>query len=181
MAHKYEPDSFDAIRDDAPRVGAHRGAKPRGRVWRSLSVAAVGVVMLTAGGWYVVQQSTSGTGTVAGPVTANGAGSFQPWDPPEATAEHDPDITVTVLNGTTQTGLAAAVGDELVADGWNVVTESSASDTDIERTVVYYGHLSSEGAARALAEDLGGVDVQLATYYLYGSALTVVVGNDRTP
>ncbi|MDO9063034.1 MAG: LytR C-terminal domain-containing protein [Microbacterium sp.] len=180
MGQSYPPDSFDAVREDAPRVGAHRGAKSRGRVWRALSVAAVGVVLLTAAGWLVVQQTRSGTGPVAGPLTADGAGSFQPWDPPEAAPERDPDATVTVLNGTTQTGLAAAVGEELVADGWNVVTESSASDTDIEQTVVYYGHLGSEGAARALAEDLGGVQVQLATYYLYGSELTVVVGKDRT-
>src|SRR5690606_15177050 len=94
---------------------------------------------------------------------------------PVADPEFNGSLQVTVLNGTEEANLAITVGDLMRAEGWNIVTTASASSDTIEKTIVYYNHLSAEGPARAVADLISADGVELSTF-LQGSRITVVVG-----
>src|SRR5690606_22397198 len=106
-------------------------------------------------------------------------------EPPEAEPALDPEVAITVLNGTPMAGLATTVGDDLVAKGWGgaargIGSRANASDRDIDDTVIYYSDPSLEGAARQLVLDLGVGEVRLSEDYPT-SPITVVLGADYRP
>ena len=94
---------------------------------------------------------------------------------------------VTVLNATSQSGLAGSMADELVAAGWAAddVTAGEAG-SEFATTTVFYSDVADEGAARGLAQAIGGAAVELSDAYtgLAGDEsvkqLVVVIGTDRT-
>jgi hypothetical protein len=64
-------------------------------------------------------------------------------------------------------------------EGWTVGTKSNASEVT-EKTFIYYGNPSLEGAARGLAQSLGYGEIKLTDKYIESSAqLTLVVGQDH--
>ena len=84
-----------------------------------------------------------------------------------------------MLNATGETGIATAVGDQIAAEGWTVGAKSNASET-AEKTFIYYGNPTLEGAARGLAQTLGYGEIKLTDKYIESSAqLTLVVGQDH--
>jgi hypothetical protein len=98
---------------------------------------------------------------------------------PTAAPTVDPALSVTVLNGTTQPGTAAAVGELLTAAGWQVGATTNASTTDVTETIVYYADPALEGAARGVSEALAASEVLLAQDFAEsGADLTVIVGSD---
>lgn len=107
---------------------------------------------------------------------------------PTAEPVVDPGFKVTILNATPQEGLASAMSDAVVAAGWSAddVTASAAGSQDFPQTTVFYSSAEDEGAARGLAQAIGGADVVLSDAYadLWGDAsvkqLVIVVGLDRT-
>lgn len=107
---------------------------------------------------------------------------------PTADPVLDTSYKVTILNATPQQGLAGAMSDTLVAAGWSAddVTPGEAGSEDFETTTVFYSQAADEGAARGLAEAIGGADVVLSNAYagLWGDEsvkqLVVVIGLDRT-
>ena len=90
-----------------------------------------------------------------------------------------PDIPVTVLNGTTTTGLAARAGEALTAAGIPVGTTANASENDLAETVVYYATPELEGAARGVAAAVPEADVRMSEQFAeIGTPLVLVVGSD---
>lgn len=153
-------DRFDELPADSHRVGAHRAENPRLRggavlLWASLAtVALIGLGIfgtLLATGRISIAPSPTATVTVA----------------PTAEAVLDTSYTVLVLNATPQAGLAGAMRDEIIAAGWSGddVTAGEAGSEDFETTTIYYALPEDEGAARGLAEVLGGVPVELSQAY----------------
>lgn len=100
----------------------------------------------------------------------------------------DTSYSVTVLNATTQSGLAGSVAQTIVGAGWSLdsVTAGDASSKDFPTTTVFYSDPAEEGAARGLAQVIGGASVTLSDAYKgLGSGggsklLVVVIGADRT-
>jgi hypothetical protein len=179
MADRYPTDRFDDI-PVGGRIGAHRAPPRRGGGWVRFAWAALATGILVAAG--VIGLSLLGPSGDVGlpfvPASASPSESVAPSVAPSLDAA----VPITVLNGTTTTGLAGAVGDLLVDRGWGgaaigIGTRAGADESDIRSTVVYYGDASHEAAAKALVEDLGvGVARQSDRYP--ESPVTVVLGYD---
>lgn len=181
MAHNYPKDRFDAVPDDLQRVGAHRAPRKRGRGWIWVAWSALAcVILIGAGvvGLFAINGTLSfndGAGRTATPtVTATPT--------PTITPIVDPDLHITVLNGTTLDGAAGSVAATLDAAGWKNVTTANASDTSITKTVVYYSDAAHEPAARGVAQSLPGATIALTQAYVdTGANITVVIGSDYKP
>jgi hypothetical protein len=181
-------DRFDDLPTDHGRIGAHRAENPRIRGGLVLLWAAIATIVLVALG---VFGSMLATGRITLFPTPEPTVSVAPT----ADAVVDTSFTVTVLNATPQRGLAAAVRDEVIAAGWSAdsVIDGDAGSEDFATTTVYYATAADEGAARGLAQAIGGADVQLNAAYqpvddpnttdVDESAinqLVIVIGLDRT-
>lgn len=182
----FPKDRFDELPDDVQRVGAHRAPPSRARGWIAFGWAALATVILVAGGIFALSvvnedfrlpflQAEEEEPSLAPTET----------DPPEAEPALDPEVAITVLNGTPMAGLATTVGDDLVEKGWGgaalgIGSRANASDRDIDDTVIYYSDPSLEGAARQLVIDLGVGEVRLSEDYPT-SPITVVLGADYRP
>lgn len=182
MAGKYPKDRFDVIPDDLERVGAHRAPRGRGRGWIAFGWALLATVVLVAGGvfWlFSVNNSVNFNGIFTPGSTTP---SITATPTPTVVPTVDPSLSVTVLNGTPTAGLAASVGDKLVAAGWNVTSRANASTTEFTQTTVYYADETLHGAALGIAAELPGSVVALTQEFVdSGAALTVVVGSDYQP
>lgn len=199
MATSFPPDRFDDIPDELVRVGAHRAPARRGRGWIAFAWAALATGVLVAAGVIGLAVFTNAINFDL-PFSAQGSDVSAPGEPVVETAAPvlDPAVAITVLNGTATAGLANAVGDELVAQGWCGATGEtpaedgpcagvvgkgsrvSAAANDIAATVVYYGDPVNEGAARALVEALGVGEVRLSADFP-NSPMTIVLGSDYQP
>lgn len=141
----------------------------------------IAIVVLVAAGIF-------GTLVVTGRVTLFPSPSSTPR--PIATAEPvvDTSYKVSVLNASTQSGLAGALAQKIIAAGWssNDVTAGDAGSSDFQTTTVFYTDPAEEGAARGLAQTIGGAAVSLSDAYKSlvdaagGKLLVVVIGADRT-
>lgn len=180
-------DRFDDLPEHG-RIGAHRAENPRMRGGLVLLWSAVATIVLVALGVF-------GTMIATGRITL-----FPTPEPtvsvaPTADPVIDTAYTVTVLNATPQRGLAASVRDTVIAAGWpaDSVIDGDAGSEDFATTTVYYATAADEGAARGLAQAIGGADVQLNAAYqpvddpntadVDESAvklLVIVIGLDRT-
>lgn len=182
----FPKDRFDEIPDGVQRVGAHRAPASRARGWIGFGWAALATLVLVVVGVFALSllnedfrlpffQAQEEEPSVAPTVS----------DEPEAEPALDPEVAITVLNGTPMAGLATTVGDELVAKGWGgaalgIGSRANASDRDIDDTVVYYGDPSLEGAARQLVIDLGVGEIRLSDDFP-NSPVTIVLGADYRP
>jgi hypothetical protein len=163
--YPYPPDEFDAVdRSDAPR-GSHR--RPRS-TWSTLwpyglALAVSGALAFTLVE-YVWQDrepapSAQGTGApVTGAPTAPGATAS-----PSPQGEPDLSAPVSVLNATSVRGLAGEVAAELEDAGWTAVVTGNYTGDDLTASTVIYGSPDLEASARAVAEELGIAEVELAT------------------
>jgi hypothetical protein len=71
-------------------------------------------------------------------------------------------VKVTVLNGTTTSGLAAKVGTELAGRGYTVVgAPGNAARSDYATSVIEYGSAADRAAADTLAQQISPVRVAL--------------------
>jgi len=176
MAQKFPRDRFDSIPHGIERVGAHRAPARRGARWVAFGWAALATVVLVAVGIGAVIVFNDRL-DFADP----GASASPPPTEPPVTAEPTvaPDIPVTVLNGTTTTGLAARAGEALTAAGIPVGTTANASEQDLTETVVYYATPDLEGAARGVAAAIPEAEVRLSEQFAeIGTPLVLVVGSD---
>jgi hypothetical protein len=166
-------DRFDTIPAGIERVGAHRAPQKPGRGWSGFVWAAGATVLLVTAG-------------IIGVMLFNdrllfGDSAPPPTPDPVVTAEPtvDPAARITVLNGTTTTGLAAGAGEMLTAAGFTVGTATNAGSDDIEMTAVYFADPALEGAARGVAQAVGGAEVRLSDdVTAEGSTLILVLGAD---
>ena len=169
-------DSFDHLPHNVDRVGAHRAPEKKGRRWIAVGwIFGATAVLVVAGivGLAVLDQRLNIS--LPGVTTTETAAEAE--STPAATI--DPSLSVTVLNGTPQSGTAAAVGETLTAAGWQVGATANASTTDVTETIVYYADPALEGAARGVSEALAASEVLLAQDFAdSGADLTVIVGSD---
>jgi hypothetical protein len=184
---EYTPDRFDEIPDALGRVGAHRAPASRGRGWIAFSWAALVSGVLVVGGLYGlslisdrVNFELPGLGT-AQPMptpteTPSAPPSVEPITDP-ALAELPAGFVITVLNGTEVAGLGATARDLLAAPGWPVGTVTSAAQTDLVETVVYYNDPTLEGVAAGMAVLLGAGVIELSDAFP-GAPVTIALGAD---
>ena len=173
MAQKFPRDRFDTIPHGIERVGAHRAPTRRRSRWAAFGWAALATVVLVGVG-------------IGGVILFNdrlnfGEPTASPTSEPVATAEPTiaPDVPVTVLNGTTTTGLAARAAESLTASGIPVGTTANASASDLTETVVYYAAPELEGAARGVAQAVPEADVRMSEQFAaIGTPLVLVLGAD---
>ncbi|GAA3889587.1 hypothetical protein GCM10022381_34470 [Leifsonia kafniensis] len=191
-------DRFDSLPHSVDRVGAHRGPAKKGRGWIVLAWAFGATVLLVGAGVAVLflqndklNFSAPGAASSAAPAaSATPTATPEPTEtaaaePPAETtapvpeATVDPSLSVTVLNGTPGTGVAAAVGETLTAAGWTVDDTGDADSEDVATTIVYYSDAALEPAARGVLASLPGAETRLSDEFSgNGASLTVVVGND---
>jgi hypothetical protein len=185
----YPKDRFDDLPTDLVRVGAHRAPRKRGGGWIGFAWAALATLVLVVGGFYVVTLIDDSVRFEFPGFPQASASSSSPEDEatPTALPLTDPatidparGITITVLNGTTVVGEQNAVSDTLTAAGWPVGSATTASTTDIEKTIVYYSNPADEDIARGLVTTLGVGDVKESTAFM-GAPVTIVLGADYTP
>lgn len=178
-------DRFDTVPDDLRRVGAHRTkAHPaRGLIAVAWVIGAIAVLSV-AGLWGLAQINEDFEFGLPGMSAPEETEAPTDVDAPveEAEAVLDPNIAITVLNGTPTSGMSNTVGDYLVAQGWKgaalgVGARASASADDVETTLVIYNNPENEGAARAMVETLGVGEIRLANTYP-ASPIAVLVGSD---
>ncbi|MCS5732724.1 LytR C-terminal domain-containing protein [Herbiconiux daphne] len=177
---RFPEDTFDHLPAHRDRVGAHRGPRPRGRGWIVLAWAALATALLVGAGvtyLTVINDNNQFDDAFGGGGTSSAAPSETPTPTPVVTPVTDGTLSVTVLNGTENVGLAGRVGQAAIDAGWNVGTMANASSTDFATTTVYYEDPANEGAALGLAQALGTAATELSTSFP-GAALTVVLGTD---
>nr|WP_277816582.1 MULTISPECIES: LytR C-terminal domain-containing protein [Microbacterium] len=115
-------------------------------------------------------------------------------DAPAVEAVVDTSYSVLVLNATPEDGLAGAMSDTIIAAGWSAddIIAGEAGSDDFPTTTVYFPTVDDEGAARGLAEVIGGAEVALNDSYQpaddpdtadvdesQARQLVVVIGLDR--
>ncbi|MEO7006892.1 MAG: LytR C-terminal domain-containing protein [Terrimesophilobacter sp.] len=183
----YPHDRFDELPDDLLRRGAHRASPRKGRGWIAVLWAVVATMVLVAGGLMVLSLITNRDNPFTSQYisTPGTSASATPSGTPTAEAKLDPNIPLTILNGTTVAKLANQVGDKLAAEGWGGADEGvgsrlSASRNNVEKTVVFYSDPANEGAARALVASLKVGEVRLSNDYP-ASPITVLLGSDYKP
>ncbi len=181
----FEPDRFDDVPTDLPRVGAHRAPKKKGRAWIGLASAVVATILLTGAGLVGLAAINSNINFELPFFAAEKTETPTPTPTPTAEPTLDPALPLTILNGTPTVGLSTQVGDALVAQGWGGAAEgvgsrANASTSDVETTTIYYNDPALEGAARGLVLALGVGDIRLSTDFP-GSQIAVVIGLDYKP
>lgn len=170
-------DRFDALPTDARRVGAHRAEQPRLRRRAIVLSVVIATVVLVAAG-------IVGTLWSSGQFGARTAAPTVPAAGPTAEPVVDTSYTVVILNATPQEGLGGTLSADVVAAGWsaNDVTAGDAGSQDFETTTVFYADAADEGAARGLAQAIGGAEIEFSEAYQDGDTLqqlVIVIGLDR--
>ncbi|MFT4051235.1 MAG: LytR C-terminal domain-containing protein [Microbacterium sp.] len=184
-------DRFDELPEDGRRLGAHRAENPGVRAGAVLLWAAVATVVLVVVG---VAGTMFATGRITLFPTAAATAESTVTAVPTAEPVLDTSYTVLILNATPQDGLAGEMREVVVAAGWSedAVIDGDAGSEDFETTTVYYATADDEGAARGLAQAIGGAEVQLNDVYQIAddtsttdvdesasAQLVIVIGLDR--
>lgn len=176
---KYPKDQFDDIPHDLERTGAHRAPAKRGRGWFTVLWAALFTAIFIFAGLFGLSL-LKGESFLGEPAAETPTPSATPTMDPildPTTIAPERAITITVLNGTTTIDLEDAAFNALQAKGWPVTTAATASQRDIEETVIYYSNPLDEDVARGVALALGVGEVRESTAFL-GAPITVVLGAD---
>lgn len=179
MARTYPHDRFDDL-PHGNRVGAHRAPAKKGRGWVPFWWA-LGTTLLLIGIGIVVLVTLTNRLSFTIPGLPTDAATTPPSAEviPTAAPTVDPTLSVTVLNGTPDTDLAASVAEVLNNEGWGVGSTQQSDADDVESTYVYYSDAALEGAARGVATLLPGSEILRSDNFAEtGASITVVVGND---
>lgn len=182
-----------------PSAPAPRGAPARPGGGRSAGTIALLVglaVLILGGGAFIGSQLLGGDddpappNQVAEPPAATdepGSAGGNQGDGGGNSASTPPkgETNVAVLNGTTFTGLAGRLADEVAGDGYQRgVTETNTRDQTIEQSVVYYAD-GYRNSARAIAKLLSidqaePLDSETAAVAA-GANVVVLAGADQAP
>lgn len=153
------------------RVGAHRSsATRRWPRWGILLGALAAAIVLAAVGLFALDalrpREVVPTETAQPPVVTD----------PTAI---DPalDASITVLDGSGESGFAAGVGQALADGGWDVVATAGSTEGS-GGTVVWFEDEALAPVARGLVAQLGVGMEQQSEGRLSGTPITIVVGPD---
>lgn len=165
--------------EDAPqtrRVGAHRAAARSGTglvrfLWILLSAAvitALGIIFVVIGPTNLLFPETG---------TATPGGSSANKERVVGTV--DPNTTITVLNGTDNEALTAAVVAEIRAQQWGIVEFTDSPKEEAPLSAVFFTDPKDEALAKGLGDELGGVFYYLREEYsIYDTQLVVLLADD---
>lgn len=185
-------DRYDEVRHDPTYVGTHRRERSSWSLFAPIGIGLGAVVVLVlAGLWFVdrsddhLQIDALDIPVIAGEAPEEAPVVLEPETPAEVEPVRDPTqidtegLTLTVLNGTDTTGLAAQAGERLVAAGWPEPTATNADSSDIAESVVAYQDDADRGIALGIAEILGVAADQVVQTTAYpGARVTVLLGSD---
>jgi len=170
-----------------PKAVIERGPWYRRIGWpapRFLALIVAGVVVVGAGAGYAIDRLASGGPPSGGdPASSDNRAGGDGKQARRAPVE-PADVTVAVLNGTTVPGLAAQVGDEVAAAGFQrgTVTNATGSPERAESVVLYRKGAPAE--ARAVARKLRISQIEEIdpdSQAIAGDAsVVVIVGADQT-
>ena len=151
-------------------------------------LSALAVVLLTVVGlWGLSRVDTNFTPPWVSLFGGTNAKPVIPGDSalPPADTEINPELPITIINGTPTAGLANQVGDLLVGKGWDgasveVGARVNAEERTVTKTVVYYDAPENEAAAHGLIASLGVGVAHFSSDYP-ASPLALVLGADYVP
>jgi LCP family protein required for cell wall assembly len=103
--------------------------------------------------------------------------ALPPYGKTGASIPQPEDVSMVVLNGTTTSGLAATVRDELRALGYKVRETGNAPRRDYRTTVILF-EPGAEAKAQLVAEEFPGAKVQEATES-QDTDIVVILGSDQ--
>lgn len=175
---QYPKDRFDDIPATLDRRGAHRAPRTRGdRIasWLWGLAAVVVLVGLGLAAMFVIDNVVSFEAEASPTPTET---SPEATESAPVAPRKDPNIPVTVLNGTALSGVAGSTGDRLEGLGWNVVNRADADVDTYTSSSVIYGSADDEAAALAVVQDLGGGTAQLDPVQAQPGTITVIIGTD---
>lgn len=187
---KFVPDRFDEVPEDPKYVGLRRLRRRRAFWVIPTTVLALSTVLLIVLGLWWVERADDYLEFEAPPVAVvepepevQPEPEAEPEEPAPAepivnpTVDQAAGLTVTVLNGTLTSGLAAQAGDLLTREGWPEQTLANAETSTVETSYVAYRLEEDEGLARGAAQILGIEEVVFTDQYL-GARITVILGAD---
>lgn len=190
---RFLPDRFDEIARDDDYIGIRRVQRKK-TFWVIPAAIVLGVSLVLAGvGLFVVDRADQRLEIAADeivlaepepvveePVEPEPEPEPEPVEPIiNPSAEDAEDLTITILNGTDVTGLAARAGNLLDREGWPEQTRTNADEKGVEDSLVAYQEDDDEALARGVAEILG-IDEVIQTDNYPGARITVLVGADFT-
>lgn len=184
------PDRFDEVHGDPSYVGTHRRERSTLSLFAPIGIALGAVVVLVlAGLWFIdrsddyLELDAADVPVIAGEAPGEEPVVIEPEVPAEVQPVEDPSqidttgLTLTVLNGTGTSGLAARAGERLVSAGWPEPTATNAESSDVAESVVAYLDDADKGIALGIAQLLGIDAEQVVQTNSYpGARITVVLG-----
>jgi len=190
---RFLPDRFDDVERERGYVGLRREQRGRGFWLVPLGVVLGVSVVLTAIGMFMVSRADQRlelspeeiaiTDPPPEEVVAEEPAPEPEPEPVEAItnpSEEEADgLSITILNGTDTSGLAARAGNLLDREGWPEQTRTNADEQGVEASLVAYESDDDEGLARGVAEILG-IDEVVQTDNYPGARITVLLGADFT-
>jgi hypothetical protein len=190
---RFLPDRFDDVEREPGYIGLRRQQREK-TFWLVPIGIVLGVsVVLTAIGMFMVSRadqrlelSPEEIAITEPPPEEVAPAEPEPEPEPEPVEaitnpsdEEADGLTITILNGTDTTGLAARAGNLLDREGWPVQTRTNADEQGVESSLVAYESDDDEGLARGVAQILGIEEVVQTDNYP-GARITVLLGADFT-
>jgi hypothetical protein len=190
---RFLPDRFDDVEREPGYIGLRRQQREK-TFWLVPIGIVLGVsVVLTAIGMFMVSRadqrlelSPDEIAITEPPPEEVVAQEPEPEPEPEPveaitnpSQEEADGLTITILNGTDTTGLAARAGNLLDREGWPEQTRTNADEQGVESSLVAYESEEDEGLARGVAQILGIEEVVQTDNYP-GARITVLLGADFT-
>jgi len=190
---RFLPDRFDDVEREAGYIGLRRQQREK-TFWLVPIGIVLGVsVVLTAIGMIMVSRadqrlelSPEEIAITEPPPEEVAPAEPEPEPEPEPVEaitnpsdEEADGLTITILNGTDTTGLAARAGNLLDREGWPEQTRTNADEQGVESSLVAYESEDDEGLARGVAQILGIEEVVQTDNYP-GARITVLLGADFT-
>lgn len=191
---RFLPDRFDDIENEPGYIGLRRKQRET-TFWLVPLGIVVGVsVVLTAVGMFMVSRADQALELSPEEIAITEPPPEEVAAEPEPEPEAEPEVaeaitspseeqadglTITILNGTDTSGLAARAGNLLDREGWPEQTRTNADEKGVEDSLVAYEADDDEGLARGVAEILGISEVVQTENYP-GARITVLLGADFT-
>lgn len=190
---RFLPDRFDEVPQEEGYVGIRRAQRSK-TFWLVPTGIVAGVsVILIAIGMVVVQRAddrlqispeeialAEPEPTAVEEVVTEPEPEPAPVEPIiNPTADEADGLTITILNGTDTTGLAARAGNLLDREGWPEQTRTNADEQGVTESLVAYQDPDDEALALGVGEILGISQVVQTDNYP-GARITVLVGSDFT-
>jgi hypothetical protein len=190
---RFLPDRFDEVPQEEGYVGIRRARRSK-TFWLvpTAIVAGVSVILIVIGMVAVqraddrLQISPEEIALAEPDPTTVEEVAPEPEPEPEPvepiinpTADEADGLTITILNGTDTTGLAARAGNLLDREGWPEQTRTNADEQGVTESLVAYQDPEDEALALGVGEILGISQVVQTDNYP-GARITVLVGSDFT-